>query len=1220
MRNIISAVQFMSNSFQSKYQNNSELKMSIDDGPLKRNVKDWLDEETLPSAKRATIGETPIYQEYKTPGATPVVDSTPIWGATPLGATPINNASDFLKQAQQVQGLSSTEYANYSRDRETYLRNRPWTDDELDEMLPSKGYEIVQPPSGYEVKRKLGMKNRGNAVSAPTPIGGGTPLYNIQEETYHAGGDLVEEGGDFDGIGLTVTAEGVAAGNGEGLPFIKAEDMKFFGKLTSVDTDDNRNEMMTADEEKEREIMKLLLQIKNGLPPQRKVAMREITQKAKVYGPGPLLDQILPLLMSRTLDDLERHLLVKVLDRTLFKLGDKVRPYAPKILSVLSPGLNEEDRFVRAESREVLANLSKAVGSSTMISVLRPSVDSPDEQVRASCARSFSIVASTLGLSSVYFFMKALMMSSSWQPKHTCCLMVRQLAMLMGSAVLPSLRELVKLVQPCLEDNSEIKVRTAAILAVASLAEAATPFGFEAFVDCLPIIWMSMRVASGRSLACLIRAAGSLLPLMDTDAVVYAEDLVKKTLVKQFASNDDEMRRVVLKVLHQVTSLEVLPNKILEDDSIGLISQFFRHFWTLQTAMDRRASRAVMTATLTLGRRTTLLNILNHLTPLLKDRSPIMRRLVHEAITGLFKAQTNAFSALHSAPKRLEESLVDGLLVAFNSPISTSSIYDDRGGNPFIQTNSQVLLNCFEAVFTLGLKHTAAPYLPQIALTAKYHLAQADPKIRQQSASLLAKLAPVFSSCSMQEELKQQIQTIYEMLGEEYPDVLGALLSAMTHLLKAVGNVRVLTAPPPQDLLPRLVPILKNRHESVQENGIRLVGLLAKTGGDLVAPREWDRVCFDLLETLKTQKKSIRQAAIHTFGHIARAIGPHDVMATLLSNLKVQERQLRVCTTVAIAVVAQACGPYTVLPALLNEYKVPDSFVRNGVLKSLCFLFEHIGEAARDYTMTVIPLLEDALQDRDPIHRQTASWAIKHLSIGVAGHGMMDAMVHLLNLVWPNLFETTAHLTPAFFDALDAFRLSVGPGLLFLYCLQGLFHPAQRVRTAYWRIYNQIYIGNTEQLVAFYPPLPADSETVKELPRATLQGYLPLRGASSASVRALITKPGMRTTKEGYIGVGEVTSTSSARMETRVRRSLEDGTTLEQAFKALPAPAPRPTLMSMLGKEGENSGATEKALNLLQAHLKGGSGGMGHSKLNLIGKVGEYSLRTYERSELLFHI
>jgi len=51
---------------------------------------------------------------------------------------------------------------------------------------------------------------------------------------------------------------------------------------------------------------------------------------------------------------------------------------------------------------------------------------------------------------------------------------------------------------------------------------------------------------------------------------------------------------------------------------------------------------------------------------------------------------------------------------------------------------------------------------------------------------------------------------------------------------------------------------------------------------------------------------------VNTFGYIAKAIGPHDVLATLLNNLKVQERQLRVCTTIAIAIVAETCSPFTV--------------------------------------------------------------------------------------------------------------------------------------------------------------------------------------------------------------------------------------------------------------------------------------------------------------------
>lgn len=73
-------------------------------------------------------------------------------------------------------------------------------------------------------------------------------------------------------------------------------------------------EQLSVEEMKERKIMKLLLKVKNGTPPQRKSALRQLTDKARDFGAGPLFNQILPLLMSPTLEDQERHLLVKVWD------------------------------------------------------------------------------------------------------------------------------------------------------------------------------------------------------------------------------------------------------------------------------------------------------------------------------------------------------------------------------------------------------------------------------------------------------------------------------------------------------------------------------------------------------------------------------------------------------------------------------------------------------------------------------------------------------------------------------------------------------------------------------------------------------------------------------------------------------------------------------------------------------------------------------------------
>ncbi|CAE7790133.1 Sf3b1, partial [Symbiodinium sp. CCMP2456] len=314
----------------------------------------------------------------------------------------------------------------------------------------------------------------------------------------------------------------------------------------------------------------------------------------------------------------------------------------------------------------------------------------------------------------------------------------------------------------------------------------------------------------------------------------------------------------------------------------------------------------------------------------------------------------------------------------------------------------------------------------------------------QQAADLIARIAVVMKQCGEEQMMGHLGLFLYEYLGEEYPEVLGSILGALKAIVNVIGMTKM--TPPIKDLLPRLTPILKNRHEKVQENCIDLVGRIADRGAELAPPREWNRICFDLLELLKAHKKAIRRATVNTFGYIAKAIGPHDVLSTLLNNLKVQERQLRICTTVAIAIVAETCGPFTVLPALMNEYRVPELNVQNGVLKSLSFMFEYIGEMAKDYIYAVTPILEDALMDRDLVHRQTAAWTCKHLALGVHGLGCEDALQHLMNYVWPNVFENSPHLIMAVFDAIDGFRISLGPTKVLQYLLQGLWHPARRVR------------------------------------------------------------------------------------------------------------------------------------------------------------------------------
>lgn len=74
--------------------------------------------------------------------------------------------------------------------------------------------------------------------------------------------------------------------------------------------------------------------------------------------------------------------------------------------------------------------------------------------------------------------------------------------------------------------------------------------------------------------------------------------------------------------------------------------------------------------------------------------------------------------------------------------------------------------------------------------------------------------------------------------------------------------------------------------------------------------------------------------------------------------------------------------------------------------------------------------------DRDLVHRQTACSAIKHMALGVYGFGCEDALIHLLNYMWPNVFETSPHLVQAFLDGVEGLRVALGPVKILQYTLQ----------------------------------------------------------------------------------------------------------------------------------------------------------------------------------------
>ncbi|VWU51987.1 splicing factor 3B subunit 1, putative [Hepatocystis sp. ex Piliocolobus tephrosceles] len=1014
--------------------------------------------------------------------------TTPYMGGNTM-ATPYMGGQTHALFTPMTSGMSTPYNDTFLKAKiknEMAMRNRPLTDEDLDQLLPSEGYEIVKPPEEYETLRnnklKTMFKNMNDNLITPMVSNTNDPSCNVLLNKNNvamgvgAGGStnklihtddtqqmLSTYGTPFYNIPTvdnTLTEERISEGNNTAMLLqnntieiknpqllaelkyvqIKTEDYIYFNKLfQNVDESE-----LSQDELKEKKYMILLLKIKNGTPSVRRTALRQISEKVKELGPEILFNLILPLMMQNTLEDQERHLLVKVIDRVLFKLDDLVRPYVHKILVVIEPLLIDEDYYARVEGREIISNLTKAAGLPTMIGIMRPDIDHPDEYVRNTTARAFAVVASALGIPSLILFIKAVCQSKkSWEARHTGIKIVQQIAILMGCAVLPHLKQLVNIIANGLHDEQQ-KVRTITALALAALAEASAPYGIEAFDSVLRPLWKGITEYRGKVLGAFLKAIGLIIPLMDSYHANYYTKEVMIILINEFNTPDDEMKKVVLKCIKQCVQSDGIDKEYVLNE---VIPPFFETFWIVRNSTDKRMFHLIVSITVEFANKIGGAIIISKIVDDLKDPSEQYRKMVLQTIQNVINTV-----GVDDINQKLEEQLIDGMLYAFQEQIS-----DDY----------YILLNGFDIILN-KLKLRVKPYLPQIAGIIRWRLNTPSPKVRQQSADLISRIAKLIKLCDEQQMLGHLALYLYEYLGEEYPEVLGNIIRALKSIVVVLG-VQNMT-PPIKDLLPRITPILKNRHEMVQENVIDLIGIIADKGGDLVSPKEWDRICFDLIELLKSNKKLIRRATIQTFGYIARTIGPFEVLTVLLNNLRVQERQMRVCTTIAIAIVADTCLPYSVLAALMNEYKTQDLNVQNGVLKALSFIFEYIGEIAKDYIYSVVTLLEHALMDRDLVHRQIATWACKHLALGCFGLNREDALIHLLNFVWPNIFETSPHLIQAVIDAIDGFRVALGPAIIFQYLVQGIFHPSRKVREIYWKIYNNVYIAHQDSLVPVYPP------------------------------------------------------------------------------------------------------------------------------------------------------
>ena len=116
------------------------------------------------------------------------------------------------------------------------------------------------------------------------------------------------------------------------------------------------------------------------------------------------------------------------------------------------------------------------------------------------------------------------------------------------------------------------------------MAEAAAPYGIESFDEVLKTLWKGVKIHRGKVLAAFLKATGYLVPLMDAE---YAEHYTKNmmpNLIRQFQTPDEEMKKIVLKVVKQCVGTDGVTAAFIRE---SIVPDFFKYFWIRRMSLGK---------------------------------------------------------------------------------------------------------------------------------------------------------------------------------------------------------------------------------------------------------------------------------------------------------------------------------------------------------------------------------------------------------------------------------------------------------------------------------------------------------------------------------------------------------------------------------------------------------------------------------------------------------
>ena len=178
---------------------------------------------------------------------------------------------------------------------------------------------------------------------------------------------------------------------------VSIDDFKIFGDIINSNTED-----LTIEDAKRFKSAQLLLQVKNGNPLTRRSALRILFERINLLDKEFVISKLVEMLRTDTIDEIQRHALIKILTRLLPKCVSEICNHGKEILYLALPLTKNPNYLIRTEGRELIADFVKSTGFTFLVNLIYPTIDTDDERLKTDICRILGIAANALGFSVVF--------------------------------------------------------------------------------------------------------------------------------------------------------------------------------------------------------------------------------------------------------------------------------------------------------------------------------------------------------------------------------------------------------------------------------------------------------------------------------------------------------------------------------------------------------------------------------------------------------------------------------------------------------------------------------------------------------------------------------------------------------------------------------------------------------------------------------------------------